>query len=273
MRLAERGIKVRYAYAFIVALILLMGYAGSETGIYAATDSANQSASKQDPSPEEIIEQFTQKETEFYDAWKQYTYTQTTALRVISVNGYPPPKKEAMTILSRVVFNDDGSREVRILRETGQLISVGFTEEDMDIINNINPFALTKQDLPDYDIKYRGKERVDELVCYVFSVKPKQMEEGRLYFEGKIWVDDLDLQVVRTLGKPVPEAEDNKFPKFETLRQPIDGKYWFPVWTHADEDLHFPDRRVRIEQTILYEGYKRFTSGASIKYETDPEFE
>ncbi len=261
---------MRYAYIFIAALILLSGHTGVETGIYAAADFANQSAAKQDPAPEEIIEKFTQKETEFYNAWKQYTYTQTTAIRVISVDGYPPPRKEAMTIMSRVVFNDDGSREVRIIRETGQLISVGFSEQDMDVISNLNPFALTKEDLPLYDVKYRGKERVDELICYVFSVKPKQMEEGRLYFEGKIWVDNMDLQVVRTLGKPVPDTEDNKFPKFETIRQPIDGKYWFPVWTHADEDLHFPDKRVRIEETILYEGYKRFTSGATIKYETDP---
>jgi hypothetical protein len=245
---------VRYIYAFIASLILLSGHLSVETGLCAAADSADETAGKEDPAPEEIIEMFTQKETEFYSAWKQYTYTQTTAIRVISVDGYPPPRKEAMTIMSQVVFNDDGSREVRILRETGQLRSVGFTEEDMEVINNINPFALTKEDLPNYDVKYRGKERVDELICYVFSVKPKQMEEGRLYFEGKIWVDDIDLQVVRTLGK-----------------QPIDGQYWFPVWTHADEDLHFPDNRVRIEETILYEGYKRFTSGATIEYETDME--
>ncbi len=264
---------MRYAYFFVLTLVLLSGHSDAKTGAFAAPDSAGQSDSKQDPTPEEIIQKFTEKETEFYTAWLQYTYTQTAAIRVISVDGKPLRRKEVMTFVSEVVFNDDGTREVRVIRSTGMLRSVGFTEEDMEVINNINPFALTKEELPLYDVKYRGKERVDELICYVFSVKPKQMKEGHLYFEGKIWVDDLDLQIVRTIGKPVPQKIDNQFPEFETIRQVIDGQYWFPVWTHADDDLHFRDNRVRIEETIIYEGYRRFGSDATIQYEATPKQE
>jgi hypothetical protein len=82
-------------------------------------------------------------------------------------------------------------------------------------------------------------------------------------------VDDLDLQIVRTMGKPVPQKKDNQFPEFETIRQMVEDKYWFPVWTHADSRLSFPGQEVRIEETITYEGYKKFTSKATIKYE-DP---
>jgi hypothetical protein len=262
---------VRYIYVFIVALILLSGDSNAGSEGNAAPDSARQADAKKDPTPEEIIEKFTQKETEFYNAWMQYTYTQIASIRVVSVNGFPPRTKEEMTMESEVVFNDDGTREVRIIRNRGRLRSVGFTEEDMEVINNINPFALTNEELPLYEVKYRGKEKVDELICYVFSVKPKRKEKGRLYFEGKIWVDDLDLQVVRTIGKPVPQSRDNQFPEFETIRQVIDDKYWFPVWTHADDDLHFIDNRVRIEETIVYEGYRKFGSDATIQYETTPE--
>jgi outer membrane lipoprotein-sorting protein len=55
---------------------------------------------------------------------------------------------------------------------------------------------LTKSELPLYNLKYEGKEKADELDCYVFSVSPKSTKGGRMYFKGKIWVDDRDLQVV-----------------------------------------------------------------------------
>ena len=44
-------------------------------------------------------------------------------------------------------------------------------------------------------------------------------------------MDDRDLQIVKTYGKGVgllKKNEDNQFPKFETYREQIDGKYWFP---------------------------------------------
>jgi hypothetical protein len=104
----------------------------------------------------------------------------------------------------------------------------------------------------------------DELDCNVFSVKPKKIKSDQLYFQGKIWVDDRDLQIVRTIGKVVPQ-KDNKFPEFETIRQMIDNKYWFPVWTHAEGFLKFSaDEVVQLEETITYEDYKRFQSKAVI---------
>ena len=127
---------------------------------------------------------------------------------------------------------------------------------------------MTAAELPLYNLKFEGKEKADELDCYVFSVTPKSTKGGRMYFKGKIWVDDQDLQIVKTVGKPVPETWRNKFPEFETIRQVIDGKYWFPVWTHADSKLRFADNDVRIEETITYGKYRRFGSKATIQFET-----
>jgi hypothetical protein len=256
---------VRYAYASILAWILLGGHFALTKPQQASPPGA-QTADKADLTPEQIIRKFAEKEAEFYEAWMQYTYTQTATIRVLSVDGVP--QKETMTIVSEVIFNDDGTREVRTLRRSGRLRSVTFTEEDKEVIDNINPFALTTRELPLYNLKYQGKERVDELDCFVFSVKPKNIKRGRLYFEGKIWVDDVDLQVVRTVGKPVPQSRDNLFPEFETIRQVIDDKYWFPVWTHADSQLRFPGQVVRIQETITYDDYKKFSSKATIQYET-----
>jgi hypothetical protein len=214
--------------------------------------------------PDEVIKAFSTKESEFYDAWMQYTYRQLAQIRIVSVNGYPA--RERMTIVSEIIFRDDGTREVRMVQKSGELRSVGWTREDTEVINNIQPFALTAKELPLYDLKYEGKEKVDELECYVFSVKPKRTKGDRLYFQGKIWVDDRDLQIVRTVGRPVPQRRDNQFPEFETIRQIVDDQYWFPTWTHADSTLRFDRQTVRVEETVTYEDYKRFGSKATIEF-------
>src|ERR1044072_5381389 len=66
---------------------------------------------------------------------------------------------------------------------------------------------------------------------------PKKTKE-RL-FKGRIWVDDQDLQIVKTKGKGVPETKQNKFPTVETYREHIDGRFWFPTYSYADEELIF----------------------------------
>jgi hypothetical protein len=176
-----------------------------------------------------------------------------------------------MMLVFEVVFNDDGTREVRLVERKGGLgarSGIGYTPEDEEIITNLNPFALTSKDLSLYRLDYRGVERVDELDCYVFDVKPRSLKDNGFYFEGTIWVDNLDFQIVRTLGKVVQKdpPRGHLYPKFETLRQVIDGKYWFPVWTHALETLRFPDKSVRLEETITYEGYRKFKSKATIRF-------
>ncbi len=243
----------------IVSLLLV-------TACFAGGQPQSQEAQKGELSPEEVIKAFSAKETEFYEAWMQYTYRQIANIHILSVNGYKT--NERMTLVSEIVFNDDGTREVRLVSRQGGLRSVGWTPEDTEVINNIQPFALTAKELPLYDLKYTGKEKADELDCYVFSVKPKQTKGGRIYFQGRIWVDDQDLQIVKSIGKPVPQRRENQFPEFETIRQVIDDKYWFPVWTRADSNLNFPSQVVRVEETITYEDYKRFGSKATIDFGT-----
>jgi hypothetical protein len=232
----------------------------------AQTQKQPETKTAQDSTPEQLIKAFSAKETEFYQAWMQYTYHQTAKVQVISVNGVP--KDEKMTTISDIVFNDDGSREIQVRRRTSNLRSVTYTLEDEEVINNLQPFALTEAELPQYDLKYIGKEKVDDLNCHVFSVAPKSYKPKKLYFQGKIWVDDRDLQIVRTVGKPVPQKKDNLFPDFETIRQLIDGQYWFPVWTHAESKLHFSAETVHIAETINYEDYKKFASKTTIQFGT-----
>jgi len=240
----------------VVAAVLALIFA------CAVAQTQEQVPAKKELSPEEIVKAFTAKETEFFEAWSQYYYRQVASIKVLSVNNVPA--KEAMTMEFEVVFLDNGTREVKLIEKSGRLRSVIWTPDDEDVITNYQPFALTTKDLAEYDLKYEGKEQVDELDTYIFSVRPKSTKGGKLYFQGKIWVDDKDLQIVRTMGKVVPQTEESQFPEFETLRQLVDKKYWFPVWSHANSVLNFRDSRVRIEETITWEGFKQFKSSVTV---------
>ncbi len=265
-----KHVRVSFCLAALLGLGLTPGYeltAASQAQTPNPQDSASSSpraGQKNDLAPDEIIKAFSAKESEFYEAWLQYAYRQYAVVRVLSVNGRAA--RESMSRVSDVIFRDNGTREVREVERRGSLRSVQFTTEDEDVIDNLQPFSLTAKELPLYNLKYEGKEKVDELTCYVFSVKPKSTRGNRFYFEGKIWVDDQDLQIVRTVGKPVPQKGNQQFPEFETLRQSIDGKYWFPVWTHADSILYFPENRVRVEETITYEDYKHFDTKTTVTF-------
>ncbi|MBP1596548.1 MAG: hypothetical protein H6Q05_1925 [Acidobacteria bacterium] len=248
--------RARVATAFLLLLYSALSPAREQT---------RKPGSRELP-PEEIIKAFTAKETDFLDAWNQYYYRQIASVKVLSDDGVP--SKEAMTLVFEVVFLDSGKREIRLVERTGYLRSVMWTPEDQDVITNFQPFVLTSRDLPSYELKYEGQEHVDELDTYVFSVRPKSIAEGKLYFQGKIWIDDTDLQIVRTIGKVVPQKDSPQFPEFETIRQLVDSKYWFPVWSHSDSVLEFTKptpRRVRVEETVTYENFRRFTSSVTVK--------
>jgi len=146
--------------------------------------------------------------------------------------------------------------------------------EDLQDIRHLLPFVLTSDEIPEYDILYIGQQQEDELHCYVFDVAPKKIEAKKRYFQGRIWVDDKDLQIVKTSGKTVPDirkkSNENLFPKFTTWREQVDGLYWFPAYTKADDTLHFRTgayQDVHIREIIKYTDYKRFGSKVTVTYE------
>jgi len=141
------------------------------------------------------------------------------------------------------------------------------TNEDLEDLGGINPFALEGSKAASYNFKYAGKERIDELDLYVFDVSPKVMPSPKSkerVFVGRIWVDDHDLQIVKAKGKAGPETKNNKFPIVETYREQIDGKYWFPTFAYADDDLVFDNGadlrlRMRVKYTDFVVGRGRVT--------------
>jgi TonB family protein len=139
------------------------------------------------------------------------------------------------------------------------LQGVSITTEDLEDLGGVNPFALEAAKISQYNFKYVGKERIDELDLYVFEVSPKVMPSPKSkerVFVGRIWVDDHDLQIVKAKGKAGPETKQNKFPIVETYREQIDGKYWFPTYVYADDDLIFDNGTdVRIRMRVKYSDF------------------
>lgn len=217
---------------------------------------------------EEIIKKFAAKEAEFALARENYTYRQTVRILELDDGGTTRGRFE---MISDIIFSPEGKRTERVVfAPISTLRNLLLTPEDEQDVRNVQPFVLTTNELSKYYIRYLGKQNADEIPCFVFAVKPKKLEAGERYFSGQIWVDDRDLQIVKTYGRGVglqKKGSDNQFPKFETYREQIDGKYWFPTYTRADDTLFFESGlRQPIRMIIKYEDYKQFKSEVEIKY-------
>jgi hypothetical protein len=221
--------------------------------------------------PEEIIKRFAAKEKEFKEARDQYTYRQDVTVQTVDGDTVDGEYKQVFDI----TFDDQGHKLKNVVfAPQATLTRIGMSQEDIDDIENRLPFVLTSDEIPEYNALYVGMQQEDELHCYVFDSAPKEIVGKKRYFQGRIWVDDVDFQVVKTYGKTVPDirkkkGNENLFPSFTTWRQRIDGKYWFPVYTKADDTLHFSGGLgdVHIREIVKYKNYKKFGSKTRITFE------
>jgi len=221
-----------------------------------------------DPTPpkgvtvDQVIQKFAEKEKVFKKERENYVYTQT--VKVQTLDGDTVDGEYQQTV--EITFDDKGRRVENVTyAPQNTLQRVSMSPEDYQDIQGLLPFVLTSDEINDYNIKYVGKQQVDELGTYVFDISPKEIKSGRRYFDGRIWVDDRDFQIVKTHGKPVPEKRgknnENLFPRFTTYREQIDGKYWFPTYTRADDTLHFKGGNdVHIREIVKYTNYQRFNT-------------
>ena len=221
--------------------------------------------------PDEIIKRFASKEKEFKEARDGYTYRQDVKVQTLDGDTVDGEYRQVFDI----TFDDQGHKNKTVVfAPQATLVRIGMTQEDVDDIENRLPFVLTSDEIPEYNILYVGLQQQDELHCYVFDVAPKEIVGKKRYFQGRVWVDDHDFQIVKTYGKTVPDIRpkkkgnnENLFPSFTTWRAQVDGKYWFPVYTKADDQLHFSLGDVHIREIVKYENYKKFGAKTRITYE------
>src|SRR6202166_1636755 len=224
--------------------------------------------------PEEIIKHFAAQEKLFKEAREQYTYRQDIKVQTCDGDTVTGEYHEVFDVL----YDDKGHRmEIVVFAPQSSLDQGGLSLDRGDVqdFRNRLPFVLTTEEVPEYNILYAGQQTEDQLHCYVFDIAPKAIVGKKRYFQGRIWVDDQDFQIVKTYGQAVPEIKDTKkkgkeehlYPKFTTWRQQIDNQYWFPTYTRADDTLHFNMGDIHIREIVKYEDYKRFGSNVRILYE------
>lgn len=228
-----------------------------------------------DPSPEkaqQIIQAFAAKESMFKQARDNYAFHQSNKVQELDPDGgVVGTFQEDWDIL----YDDKGDRIEKVTYAPPKTLK-GFdiTKEDYENFRSIQPFVLTTDRLPEFEVKYMGHVKVDEITAYVFSVRPKEIKKGELYFQGVVWVDDQDLQIVKSEGKTIPEpktkAGENLFPRFTTYREQIDGKFWFPTFTMADDTLYFASGPIHMKEIIRYSDYKQFGSKVRITPAPEP---
>jgi hypothetical protein len=224
---------------------------------------------------EQIIDQFTAKESVFRQAMANYTYERSVKVETINDDNKVDGQYFQVTDIS---FDPSGKRfEHVVLAPASSLERIQMSPADFQDIEQRLPFVLTKEDVGQYVLTYAGKQNVDEVSTYVFDVRPKVIEKNKRYFQGRIWVDQHDLQIVVTNGKNVPDdtrkGHEDLSPPFTTYREQIDGKYWFPVYTKGEGVLHFSggngylSQDVHIRETLKYTNYKQFRSTVRVLFQ------
>jgi hypothetical protein len=227
----------------------------------------------QDPPPG-LVKRIAAVETAAQQAQSNYTYRQSVTVEELDKHGAlagdyhevrdvifsPPAKPEEKAERSEKFIGSPrmGLKNLRL------------TEEDFRDIREIQPFLLTTDQIFIYETRFQGDENMDGVDCWVVQIRPRQILDGQRLFDGQLWVDKSDFSVIRSEGKAVPEIvntkTENLFPHFTTIRQKVDGQFWFPVTTYANDTLNFRSGPQRIRLMIRYSDYKRFGSDTKITF-------
>jgi len=246
---------------FLVLLIGLFVTAAAPAFSQALSNSADLPPAEVD----RIINTFTAKETQFRNALNQYSFKRDATLQSLGMGGQVTGEYHRVSYFT---FDDSGNRFEKI--SYFPMPSFGaVTKEDIDDLGGIQPFALEPSKIPQYNFKYVGREKIDELNLYVFDVTPKVSPDAKKtkerFFSGRVWVEDQDFQIVKTKGKGLPETKINKFPTVETYREQIDGRYWFPTYSYADEELVYESGEVlHVRMQVRYSDFVKASAKVKI---------
>ncbi len=245
--------------AVILVLLLPVGL-WSQTDCEAGNGPLD-SAPPKTMSVQDVIQKFGAAETVTKEARLHYKYTQDVLMQTLAGKDVTGEFHE----LTNVSYDEKGRRQEQVtFAAQPSLRGIQMTQEDMEDIRVFMPLVLTSEDLPQYNLTYAGQRHVDDLDTYEFRVEPNKKENGKRYFQGRIWVDAQDFQIVKVCGKSGPEKlyvkkheHPQLHPTFVTYRQLVDGHYWFPAYTRSDDTLQFKARPVQVREIIKYSGYKR----------------
>jgi hypothetical protein len=211
--------------------------------------------------PIEIIQAFTKKEESYQATRPQFAYRKSVRIQEFGPDGRPSGEYNAVYEAAR--SSDGKLYEKAISAPESSLQYLAFEPEDAQALTRIPQYPVTASQLSKYDVKFLNTEKVDEVDCYIFQVSPKTLDRQHPLFDGIIWVDQKYLEVVKTYGKWVTDLGPIQpptlpFDMFETYRENVEGKYWFPNYSRADGMYKMKDRDLPIRVTIKWTDFKPF---------------
>lgn len=223
-------------------------------------------AQPQEPPPD-LAKLVAHRESETEAERNEYMYRQTVAIEELDDRG---GTRGTYREVRDVIFSPQHERTEELIgKPENRLKYLQLTDEDFHDIRDIQPLVLTEDRLWNYETKPRGEETMDDVDCWVLQVRPRQILAGQRFFEGLLWVDKKEYNIVRLEGQAVPQIRgmttENLFPRFTTIRKPVDGKHWFPVYTYADDTLQFRTGPQRERLRIAYSNYRRFGAESTFK--------
>jgi hypothetical protein len=211
--------------------------------------------------PAQIIERFSKKEELYEGTRPTYAYRKTIRIQEFGPNGRAAGE---FTATYDAVRSSDGKLyEKALAAPQSTLEYLQFEPEDVQKLTRLPMYAVTARELPKYNLQFLSSEKVDEIDCYIFQVSPKTLDRQHALFDGIVWVDQKYLEVVKTYGQWITDlgplhVPSLPFDMFETYRENVEGKYWFPNYTRSDGVYKLKDRDVPIRVTIKWTDYKPF---------------
>ncbi|HWF14055.1 MAG TPA: hypothetical protein VG272_10000 [Candidatus Acidoferrales bacterium] len=213
--------------------------------------------------PEEIIRRFAAKEDEMIRAIRGYTFQKSVRVEEIGPGNKPAGQLEIVT--EQRISPEGKLFEKPVSRQQSTLQYLDLQRGDSDLVAQAPMFPLSTAMLPKYEIVYGGKQPLDDLSVYYFTIKPRALERAHAYFSGVVWVDEQDFVIVKTMGKWVTETGDVTssnlpFTVFETYRQQVGKNLWFPAYSRSDETFQSNNVNVPIRMIIKWTNFAPQTS-------------
>jgi hypothetical protein len=217
--------------------------------------------------PPNLAKLVAHRESETQAERNEYMYRQTVTIQELDDRG---AARGDYKEVRDVIFSPEHERTEEVIGVPQlNLKNLRLTEEDYRDIRNIQPLVLNEETLRNYQTRFKGEQNMDDVDCWVLEVKPRQIFQGQRFFEGLIWVEKKAYNIVHMEGQAVPQIistkQENLFPRFTTVRKPVDGKHWFPMYTYADDSLPFRTGPQRIRLRISYSNYRRFGAESTFK--------
>jgi hypothetical protein len=212
-----------------------------------------------------LLSKFLSVEGSTMEELKNYSFKRDVRIQTIDDKGRVAGEYRRV---SDMLLDDEGrrvERNVSFLKPTLRGLEV--TDEYVEDFSGaqLKGFELNQRDA--YRFEPFGFEPLNGKSARVYRLTPLNLETakatGARVLYGFIWIDEQTGAIMKVAGRALPELKQ-RYPLFETHRELIDGKHFFPVRTLADDYLVFPSRRVHVRMLITYSNYKRFAARVNI---------